>query len=208
MFTVTGVNRKPICVPPAALAVPLIESVTLPGAIASNRTAASKPVPDAPVASDERTSVMSIRFPFTCWVNVTLVPPMRMKLPSWTVRTRSLVGSKISVRVIVEIRDTSVIESGIVYGPPPTRNVVLGGEMITCACPTPGEVVGTTGSAVGGGGVPGGAVGAAVVAGVAAAGGVPGGAGSAVTGGGAGGTGAAGSGVAGGVVAGAAAGGG
>src|SRR5690349_4347085 len=70
-----------------------------------------------------------------------------MKLPSCTVRTRSRVGSKTSVNVIVVIRAASAIDSGTVYGPPPTRNVVLGGEMITCAEPRPGDVL-----AAGGGG--------------------------------------------------------
>ena len=47
-----------------------------------------------------------------------------MKLPSCTVRTRSIAGSKVSVSVIVDSRDALVIEIGTVYGPPPTRNVV------------------------------------------------------------------------------------
>src|SRR5262245_40997370 len=70
-----------------------------------------------------------------------------MKLPSCTVRTRSFVGSKINVSVTVERRDASVTDRGIVYGPPPTRNGVLGGEMMICAAPTPGDVVGTGGCA-------------------------------------------------------------
>ena len=68
-----------------------------------------------------------------------------------------------SVSVTVEMRDASVIEIGTVYGPPPTRNVGPGGEMMTWADPIPGAVVGTAGAAgVGveggrpaGGGVPG-----------------------------------------------------
>ena len=35
------------------------------------------------------------------------MPPVRMKLPSWTLRTRSTEGSKISVSEIVESRDHS-----------------------------------------------------------------------------------------------------
>ena len=72
-----------------------------------------------------------------------------MKLPSCTLRTRSFVGSKMSVSVTVEIRDASVISSGTVYGPPPTRNVGPGGEISTCAEPIPGDVVGTAAAAGG-----------------------------------------------------------
>ena len=133
--------------PPGPVAVPLSDNVTLPGAIASNCSAASNPVPDAPVASLARTSVMSIRLLFTCWENVTFAPPTRMKLPSWTERTRSFVGSKINVNVTVESREASVTASGIVYGPPPTRMGVFGTEITTCADPTPADVVGTAASA-------------------------------------------------------------
>src|SRR5215471_21109681 len=73
-----------------------------------------------------------------------------MKLPSWTLRTRSLVGSKITVSVTVESRDASVTEIGIVYGPPPTRNVVLGGDRITCAEPMPALALGAGGAGAGG----------------------------------------------------------
>ncbi|PYR06337.1 MAG: hypothetical protein DMG00_19305 [Acidobacteria bacterium] len=150
--------------------------MTLPGAIASNRTAASRPVPVAPVASAARASVMSMRFPFTCCVKVTLTPPARMNVPSFTLRTRSFVASNVSVSVSVERRVASVIEIGTVYGPPPTRNVGPGGDRMICADPMPGVVVGpgATGSAAGGVAVVGAGVAGAVVG---AAGAAPGGAG-------------------------------
>src|SRR5581483_5299869 len=72
-----------------------------------------------------------------------------MKLPSLTLRTRSFVGSNVSVSVKVEMRAASEIEIGTVYGPPPTRNVGPVGEMMICAAPIPGDCVGTAaGSAV------------------------------------------------------------
>ena len=58
---VTGRNCSPIGVPPGPVAVPLAVSVDVPGAIASNSIAASRPVPDAPVASAPREIVMSTR---------------------------------------------------------------------------------------------------------------------------------------------------
>ena len=48
-----------------------------------------------------------------------------------------------SVSVMVDSRCASVIDSGTVYGPPPTRMVGPGGEMTTCAAPMPGDEVGT-----------------------------------------------------------------
>src|SRR5262252_8715562 len=48
-----------------------------------------------------------------------------------------------SVSVTVEILDASLINSGTVYGPPPTRKVGPGGEINTCAEPIPADVVGT-----------------------------------------------------------------
>src|SRR6185503_10496886 len=108
---------------------------------------------------------MSTRLPVACCVKATLTPPARMKLPSCTARTRSLVGSKISVSVIVDSRCAPVIDSATVYGPPPTRNVGLGGEIRICAPPTPGDVVGTAAGCVPG-------AGAGVAAGGVAAGGV------------------------------------
>src|SRR5439155_3795913 len=182
--TVTGVNRNPIAGPPGPVAEPLSVIVTPPGAMASNSTAASRPVPDAPVASAPRESVMSIRLPLTCCAKLTVTPPARMKLPSCTVRTRSFVGSKITVSVMVAMRDASVIEIGTVYGPPPTRSVG-GGEMITCAAPMPADTVGTAGAGVGGC-VVAGATGAAAGGGVAGGGVVrtgAGGCGGAVAGG-------------------------
>src|SRR6516162_9490382 len=81
-----------------------------------------------------------------------------MKLPSFTLRTRSFVGSNVSVNVSVEMRVASVIEMGTVYGPPPTRKVGPGGEMMICAAPTPGDCVGadTCAGVPGAGGVGGG----------------------------------------------------
>src|SRR5436190_9563191 len=151
MLTVTGAKRRPIAVPPGPVADPLSDRVAAPGAIASKSTAASSPTPDAPVESAARVSVMSMRFPLTDCAKTTLMPPARMKLPSCTVRTRSFVGSKITVSVIVEIRCASVIEIGTVYGPPPTRRVGPGGVISTCAEPTPADVVGTAGAVCAGG---------------------------------------------------------
>ena len=74
-------------------------------------------------------------------MNDALAPPDRMKLPSFTARTRSSAGSKVSVSVIVESRETFVIEIGTVYGPAPTLNAVPGGVRSTCAAPSPGELI-------------------------------------------------------------------
>src|SRR5665811_2043677 len=49
-----------------------------------------------------------------------------------------------SVSVIVETRAASVIDSGTVYGPPPTRKACPG-VMMTCADPMPADTVGTAG---------------------------------------------------------------
>src|SRR3989442_13504890 len=70
-----------------------------------------------------------------------------------------------SVSVIVDRRCASVIDSGTVYGPPPTRNVGPGGEFRTCAAQIPGDAVGTADGA----GVGTGSVGTAGGAGVGAA---------------------------------------
>ncbi|HEY2906270.1 MAG TPA: hypothetical protein VGJ29_10260, partial [Vicinamibacterales bacterium] len=53
--------------------------------------------------------------------------------------------------VTVDSREAFTTEIGTVYGPPPTRNAVPGGVMITCAAPRPGEVVvsGVTGGGTG-----------------------------------------------------------
>src|SRR5262249_1675099 len=48
---VTGLNCRPIAVPPGPVAEPLSVSVTDPGPTASNSTTASRPVPVAPIAS-------------------------------------------------------------------------------------------------------------------------------------------------------------
>lgn len=114
MLTVTGLNISPIGVPPGPEADPLAESVAAPGAMASNNTAPSSPVPVAPVASDDRVIVMSTRPGDTCWVNAALAPPDRMKLPSFTARTRNSPGSKVNVSVIIDSRDTFEIEIGTV----------------------------------------------------------------------------------------------
>ena len=63
-----------MAVPPGPVAVPLTVKVTVPGAIASNRIAASSPVPDAPVASAGRAIVISTRVPVACCVNVVFTP--------------------------------------------------------------------------------------------------------------------------------------
>src|SRR5688500_6064469 len=57
----------------------------------------------------------------TCWVNVGLMPPCRMKEPSWTLRTRSNAGLYVIDTVIVDSRVAPAIETGTVYGPAPTR---------------------------------------------------------------------------------------
>src|SRR5436190_6284480 len=166
-----------MAVPPGPLATPLGVSVTVPGATASKRIAASRPVPDAPTTSAPREIVMSIRPPLTCWLNTADAPPVRMKGPSCTVRTRSTFGSNVIVRLMVVSRVAPLIDTGTVYGPPPTRNVVPGVEMTTCADPMPGVVIGN--SAVGAGGGAGGAGGGCV----STTGGVAGGAAGGVAGG-------------------------
>src|SRR5262249_25975422 len=110
--TVSGRNCRPIGVPPGPVAVPLTEMATLPGARASNSSALSRPVPDAPVASAERVMVMSTRPGLTCCVKTAFTPPDRMKLPSLTARTRSSDGSKVIVSATVERREAFVTEIG------------------------------------------------------------------------------------------------
>src|SRR3954466_5998663 len=131
-----------MAVPPGPVADPLTISCTSPGAIASNSTAASRPVPDAPATSGPRMIVMSMRPRPTCWENVTFAPPALRKLPAGTVLTRSFAGSNTIVNVTVESRWAPVTEIGMLYGPCPTRSGVAGGEMITCAWPMPGELMG------------------------------------------------------------------
>ena len=43
----------------------------------------------------------------------------------------------------MDSRETFTIDSGTVYGPWPTRNVVAGGEISSCAVPTPAAAVGS-----------------------------------------------------------------
>ena len=93
MLTVTGLNCSPMGVPPGPEADPLADNVAAPGATASKMTAPNRPVPVAPVASDERMTVISTRPGDTCCVKVALAPPDRMKLPSFTARTCSNPGS-------------------------------------------------------------------------------------------------------------------
>jgi hypothetical protein len=165
MVTLTGVNCNPIGVPPGPVAVPLTVNVAAPGANASKSTAARRPVPVAPVASPARAIVMSIRPGLTCWANVALAPPDRMKLPSCTTRGRMSAGSNVIVRAMVDRREAFATDTGTVYGPPPTRSVG-GGDNTICASPNPVDVVGPAPA--------GGAAGVVGAGGAAAAGGVVG----------------------------------
>src|SRR6185436_11480306 len=79
---VTGANRRPMATPPGPVAVPLNVNVVVPASTASNRIAASRPVPVAPVASPARVIVMSMRLPFTWLLKLVDPPPERMKPPS------------------------------------------------------------------------------------------------------------------------------
>src|SRR5437667_12686253 len=81
-----------------------------------------------------------------------------MKLPACTDRTRSFVGSYTSVSDTVDKPNAFVTEIGTVYGPPLTRSVG-GGEMMICAWPSPGEIVGVWAAAGGVVAVGGGAAG-------------------------------------------------
>src|SRR5438093_11148227 len=81
-----------------------------------------------------------------------------MKLPSCTARTRSAAGLKVIVSVTLDTRDAPVIDTGTVYGPPPTRNSVPGGVTSTCAAA--GVAAGGVAGGTAAGGVGGGAVGA------------------------------------------------
>src|SRR5438045_5082121 len=56
-----------------------------------------------------------------------------MKVPSLAWRTRSTFGLNVTVSVITDNRDTLLIETGTVYGPPATRNSVPGVVMMICA---------------------------------------------------------------------------
>src|SRR5262249_4888337 len=66
-------------------------------------------------------------------VNVAVTPPWRMNVPPWTVRTRRIAGLKVIDSVITDRRCALLIETGTVYGPPATWNVVPGGVTMICA---------------------------------------------------------------------------
>ena len=121
-------------------------------------------MPDAPVESAALAIVMSMRPPVTCCENVALTPPDRMKVPSDTLLTRKSAGSNVRVNVTVDSRAALITESGTVYGPPPTRNVVPDGVIVTCAIPRPGDVIGGGATGVGRGATVGGPAGGSVVA--------------------------------------------
>src|SRR5690349_15531721 len=87
-----------------------------------------------------------------CGVNEVATPPCRMNVPSCTVRTRRIFGLKVIVRVITDRRDELLIETGTVYGPPATWNVVPGTVRMICAgvCGgAPGGAVGVTSVSLG-----------------------------------------------------------
>src|SRR6188768_1485348 len=67
-----------------------------------------------------------------CGVKLVATPPWRMNVPSWTLRTRSTLGLKVIVRVIVDTREALLIDTGTVYGPPATWKVVPGTVRMTC----------------------------------------------------------------------------
>ena len=69
----------------------------------------------------------------TICVKVACAPPARMKLPSWTARTRSAAGLNVIVSDSPESRDAFVADTATVYGPPPTRNSGPGGVTTICA---------------------------------------------------------------------------
>src|SRR4029450_572406 len=82
-----------------------------------------------------------------CGVNEVATPPCRMNVPSCTLRTRSTFGLYVMVSVITETRDALLIDTGTVYGPPATWNVVPGTVRMICpggACGAPGGVAGVT----------------------------------------------------------------
>src|SRR4051812_3137502 len=114
-----------------------------PGPIASNTSAANSPAPDAPARSAVRVIAMSTRPAAASMRGVYEVgtPPWRMNVPSCDVRIRSTFGLYVTVKVITDRRDTLLIDTGTVYGPPATRNSVPGGVTITCAVFAPAGVV-------------------------------------------------------------------
>src|SRR5687767_6996989 len=121
--------------PSGVLATPLVWMTELPGPTASNRSAARSPAPEAPTWSPVRAIAMSTRPAAASIRGVKLVitPPWRMNVPSCTVRTRRMFGLKVIVSVSTERRDALFTDTGTVYGPPATWNVVPGGVRITCA---------------------------------------------------------------------------
>ena len=56
-----------------------------------------------------------------------------MNVPSCTLRTRSTFGLNVIVNVITDTRDALLIDTGTVYGPPATWNVVPGTVRMICA---------------------------------------------------------------------------
>lgn len=69
----------------------------------------------------------------TICVKVAWAPPARMKLPSWTARTRTADGLNVSVSDNPDRREALVAETATVYGPAPTRNSGPGGVTTICA---------------------------------------------------------------------------
>ncbi len=74
--------------------MPVSAIIVVPGAIASKRSAASSPAPEAPVWSPARAIAMSTRPALGSGLgtNDAVTPPCRMNVPSWTVRRRSTAG--------------------------------------------------------------------------------------------------------------------
>src|SRR6516225_10061689 len=117
-------------------------------------------------------------------VNVAVTLPCRMNVPSWMVRTRRIDGLYVSVSVMTDSRCALLIDTGTVYGPPATWNVVPGGVTMICAGVVGGAVgfagvgaapAGWSRGGVGSGGtVAGGVVPGCVVAGCVVGGWAPG----------------------------------
>ena len=92
----------------------------------------------------------------TCWVNVAWMPPWFITAPGFTLRTRSTAGLKVTENDSVDSRVAPEIDSGTMYGPPPTRNSVPGGLSSTCAGGGVAGDAGAAGAGVGAGGCGGG----------------------------------------------------
>ncbi len=88
---------------PGVATVPLTSSVTDPG-------------PTAPVMSSSRVEVnrMSPASVSTYCVKPTWAPPRRMEPPSWTVRTRKTLGSKVTVSETINNCEAPLIDTGTV----------------------------------------------------------------------------------------------